>query len=380
MAVAAAVLVLLGATPAAASAAEELPSVTGNDCVPGSPDTVTDVPWAQTWLQPERAWELTDGRGVTVAVVDGGVGTPSSLSGGAVKQSATDCSGHGTFLASLVAGRPVGEAAFSGVAPAATILNVEVATGAYASGPPVAPPDELADGIRAAVSGGAGVVLLGAVSTGPSADLADAVRAAVRANVVVVSGVGTVRGSDSRLAESYPSAYDGVIGVAAMQLTGEVATFSAFSDDVDLAAPGVGVLGAAPKGPGHYVTDGTAVAAAFVAGTVALVRSYRPDLTVADVTERLRLTAAPTAQRAALGYGVVNPAAAVGDELPASAGRTSDAVTTVAVAPDRPPVTDHTAGLIAVAVAGTGLAAAALAAFAGVVVRRGRARRWRAPS
>lgn len=375
-------LLFSGVPATAASNAEELPSVTGSDCVPGSPHTVTDVPWAQQWLMPARAWDLTRGDGVTVAVVDSGVGTPSSLSGGAVKQSTKDCAGHGTFLASLVAGRQTGPAAFTGVAPAASILNVKITTGSVASGPPVATPSALAGGIQSAISGGARVIVLGAVATGPSNALEDAVQAAIQADVLIVAGVGTVEGSGSRLAESYPSAYEGVIGVAAMERTGEVAAFSALSDDVDLTAPGVGVLGAAPTGSGHYVTDGTAVAAAFVAGTAALVRAYRPDLDAGAVTRRLEVTAAQSpaqGRHTAMGFGVVDPAAAVGAELPPTAGETEPPPSAVAVTPDRPPVEDRDAELIALTVAGIGLGASVVAGLVELIVRRGRARRWHAP-
>ncbi|TQS40629.1 S8 family serine peptidase [Cryptosporangium phraense] len=375
--------VLVGASPAAAeSGAGELPTVTGSDCVPDSPRTVTDLPWAQQWLMPSAAWTLTRGKGVTVAVVDGGVGSPASLRQGAVKNPGKDCTGHGTLLASLVAGRKAGLVAFSGVAPAATILSVKVTTSSPGSGPPMATPSTLAGAIRSAVSGGAKVVLLGAVSTTPSKTLADAVKAAVRANVLIVAGVGTVSGSGSKLAESYPSAYPGVVGVAAMQMTGEVASFSAYSDDVDVMAPGVGVVGAAPSGSGHYVTDGTAVAAAFVAGTAALVRSYRPDLDVAAVTERLELTAAPSpakGRHAAMGFGVVDPAAAVAYELPPTAGKTDAPAMVVRASADRPTLPDRDADLIALVVAVAGLGVAAVAGFVALIVRRGRARRWRAP-
>src|SRR5687768_3846063 len=34
---------------------------------------IAELPWAQRWLQPDRVWPLTGGRGVTVAVVDSGV-------------------------------------------------------------------------------------------------------------------------------------------------------------------------------------------------------------------------------------------------------------------------------------------------------------------
>jgi membrane-anchored mycosin MYCP len=74
---------------------------------------------------------------------------------------------------------------------------------------------------------------------------------------------------------------------------------------VDLAAPGVKVatIGRSGTGPQY--------AAAFVAGTVALVRSAHPSLSAADVTQLVLRTATPWSNPDDYGAGLVNPYAAV---------------------------------------------------------------------
>lgn len=341
-------------SPAQAASVPTLPSGSDSSCVAPSTQTVTELPWAQKWLAPARAWDLTRGRGTTVAVVDSGVGSPASLAG-AVESGTTDCRGHGTFLASLVAGRPRDGIGFSGIAPAATVLAVPITTTADVASPVrLAAPDGLAHGIIDAVEQNADVVLIGANANTGSDALRYAVRVASAANVLVVAGVGTVD-RNGRPLGAYPAAYPEVLGVGAIEANGVAAPFSAAGGDVDLAAPGVGIVGAGPSGDGHYAADGTAMAAAFVAGTAALVRAYRPDLDADGVVARLRFTAVPppTLPRdAALGFGTVNPAGAVGDEIPADVGVTAAPPSVAAVAVPARPKPDHAAEFAAVAITG----------------------------
>jgi len=87
------------------------------------------MPWPQQQMAPERAWELTRGDGVTVAVVDTGVSADSGPLTGAVRDGVDvapgsnggdaddDCIGYGTFVAGLIAARPREGVGFAGVAP-----------------------------------------------------------------------------------------------------------------------------------------------------------------------------------------------------------------------------------------------------------------------
>jgi len=101
------------------------------------------------------------------------------------------------------------------------------------------------------------------------------------------------------------------------------------SAGVDLSAPGAAAFSIAPTGPGHYAVSGNAVAAAYVAGTVALVRAYRPQLHQAEVRDRLKHLAEP----------------ASGGPDPAQGAGTVDAYAAVAaVSADRQPVSAPVAG------------------------------------
>jgi subtilisin family serine protease len=324
------------------------------------------TPWPQRLLDPGRVWPLTTGKGVTVAVLGTGVdatnpqfGAGRVTGGGA----GTDCDGRGTFAAGIVAARATGATTFAGMAPDVRVLPVRY-TQTTDQGNADVDPGRLADAIDTAVAAGAGVVYVVVPSTVDSPALRSAVARAYAADAVVVAP-----------ATGYPAADPAVLAVAAVAPDGTAASDLA-GDHVDLAAPGTGLvsLGAGSEGrPGHvWPVDDPVFAAAFVAGTVALVRAYRPDLTAADVVARVERTASRTAaggRDPKLGWGVVNPYAAVTaegvDGVPASgAGPT-------AVAPARPapaPARD----IAAVWVAAAFLMVAGGLAFAALALRRWR--------
>ncbi|HEY3469448.1 MAG TPA: peptidase S8, partial [Amycolatopsis sp.] len=129
------------------------------------------------------------------------------------------------------------------------------------------------------------------------------------------------------------------------------------------------------------VTD-PGLAAGYVAGVAALVRSYHPELTGDQVLTRLTLTAhrPPSGGHdPRLGWGVVDAYAAVSSTLPADVAAPgavvpagSGAAVAPAAAPARRPA-DVAAGTIALA----GVAAAAAAGVTVAAVRRARRRGWR---
>ncbi|HXV92702.1 MAG TPA: S8 family serine peptidase, partial [Pseudonocardia sp.] len=104
------------------------------ECAEPSVDRTADVPWPQVALGYDRAWNLSEGAGTVVAVVDTGIDVdvpqlgdrvsigPDLLGDG--EGAGTDCAGRGTFLAGIVAGAPAPGMGFVGVAPEAGLVAV----------------------------------------------------------------------------------------------------------------------------------------------------------------------------------------------------------------------------------------------------------------
>src|SRR5690349_15688481 len=98
--------------------------------------------WVLSALDVSSAWQVTQGRRVTVAVIDSGVDpTVSDLTGSVTTgpdftrvhtpRSNPNWGAHGTWMASLIAGHghgPGGKDGILGVAPQSRILSIRVIT------------------------------------------------------------------------------------------------------------------------------------------------------------------------------------------------------------------------------------------------------------
>ncbi|MEU4553989.1 type VII secretion-associated serine protease mycosin [Micromonospora violae] len=355
---------------------------------------VAATPWPQQRYDPARLATLATGAGVTVAVVDSGVdrvhpqlagrvlaGTDLLDPGG---DGGRDCAGHGTGVASIIAAAPRPDVAFRGLAPGARILPVRVSEQQVVQGREsgrTVSADEFARAIRWAVDHDADVVNLSVVLYADDPEVRSAVRYAVDRNVVLVAAAGNLH--DSGDPRPFPASYDGVLGVGAIGADGGRATFSQTGPYVDLVAPGSEVLTAAP-GLGHHRVEGTSYAAPFVAATAALLREYRPELTAAQVAQRIIATADPApgpGHGGGYGAGVLNPYRAVTET---SGGGAAGARPVAALADDRTDPAElarqsrraaaRDRALLVGAVAGLTAVTVVLLAL---VVPRGVRRRWR---
>jgi type VII secretion-associated serine protease mycosin len=352
------------------------------DCVKPATKVATELPWAQARLTPEAVWHLTRGAGVTVAVVDSGVDAAvPQLSGRVVPgpdlgagRADSDCTGHGTFAAGLIAARPVAGVPFVGVAPDATILSIR-----YADGAQDGATARLAEAVRVAVDAGARVVCVCAEAFDAGGQLRDAIRYASARDVLVVAASPATPTDGPR---PDPDVLRDVLAVGAIDKTG-AAVHVAGLGVTDLVAPGADVTSVGPAGPGHWVSGGRGYAAAFVAATAALVRAYHTRLTAAQVERRLEATAdhpGGTLPDARLGWGVVNPYAAVTFVLPEEYGAVAARRSPPPNVPVlRPAAPNPAAALAGLATAGVAVGLSIVASVAALAVRRGRARRWRAP-
>lgn len=337
-------------------------------------------PWAQRQLDPSRVWPLTTGSGVTVAVIDSGVDARQPALAGAVQQGADmvqpglpadyDCVGHGTVVAGLIAARPLPGSAFAGIAPGATILPVRQTESDQQEANGAA---FLASAIDYAVSGGAAVINISITTSGSTPALAAAVRYALDNNVVVVAAAGN-DGAGASGAKVYPADYPGVLAVGAVGRDGQPLSFS--SPGALVVAPGADIVGPRAGGDGLVTGQGTSFATAFVSGAAALVRSYLPGLTAAQVVRRIEATADHPAGKLPgplLGWGEVDPYAAVTAVLPAQPPPAPGLARLPLPSRPRPPVSQLPAVLVAAAC----LAVVAVLLAAAVVLPAARRRGWR---
>ena len=279
--------------------------------------------WHLPQIKMEQAWDMAQGEGAVVAVVDTGIAYEDytdPVTGKIFKQAPdlagtafvagydfvnddthpNDDEGHGTHVAGTVAQTTNNTLGVAGVAFNASLMPVKV-LGANGSGTLA----DVADGIRWAADHGAKVINLSLGTTASSNTVKNAVAYAYSKGVTVVAAAG----NDGKKRNTYPAAYDQyVIAVGAVRYDKQRARYSNYGSFVDLVAPGGdlnvdqnkdgygdGVLQQTfaqgnPVQFGYYFYQGTSMAAPHVAGAAALLISKGVN-SPSEVRSRLESTA-----------------------------------------------------------------------------------------
>ncbi|MFH9855684.1 S8 family serine peptidase [Streptomyces althioticus] len=292
------------AAPAADGKRQELPPMPSAldpradavECTAASREKAEKQDWSRQRLDLARAHQHGTGAGTTVALVDTGVSTDAAGLGGRVTArgaAGDDCVGHGTFLAGLIVGEGWGRTRLPGVAPEAELLALRGTDERGSAGAAL-----VAGAVRDATAAGADVIAVGVALPKRDEELTSAVAEAIDAGAVVVAAAtpdpphaGATRETPART--YWPAGEPGVLSVADMLPSGARPGDALPTDGVDLVAPGAGVVSGGPRGDGHYLGAGASVAAAYTAGTAALVRAARPDDTPEEIVHRLTSTAYP---------------------------------------------------------------------------------------
>jgi subtilisin family serine protease len=325
----------LAATAVVALAGASAPAIAAQ---PGETATGVHADYIRSgeyWLDEygiRSAWSTTEGKGITIAIIDTGVdGSIPDLAGAVT--GGTDFSGHGssngqtpegdaedrdhgTMVASLAAGR--GTSATSGVigvAPQAHILSISIGFGAEATNSD----DQIAAAVTWAVNHGANVINMSltrnTLTWPPSWD--KAFLYAMQHNVVIVAAAGN-RGSGTTEVGA-PATMPGVLTVAGVNREGQASSAaSAQGITIGVSAPSEQLLGATPDG--QFVEwEGTSGSTPIVAGVVALVMAAHPGISADNAINRVLMTATDAGAKGVdpiYGYGLVNAAAAVRDNVP----------------------------------------------------------------
>ncbi|MBO0805996.1 MAG: S8 family serine peptidase, partial [Nocardiopsaceae bacterium] len=316
------------ALPAAAARAATGSPATGSTSTGGSA-TGSYAPnphewWLDSshWNVQQKVWPVTEGAGVTVAVVDGGVQASNPDLPGVVEPGADmlgypgngehdykSNGGHGTEMAELIAGQGTGDSQFGtdpvGIAPRAKILPVHVVNPSTSMAP-------VPRGIRYAVDHGASVINISLGWDAPSPTACDpsmqqAVAYALAHDVVVVAAAGNT--NQNGLAPQDPSTCAGVLAVGGVVPNGSPWKDSTPGPQVSVAAPAAPMYAVSSDGRQSTLKGaGTSSSTALVSGAAALIRSRYPKMPWYQVDQRLIGTAIPDGPRPnnGTGYGIID--------------------------------------------------------------------------
>lgn len=294
-----------------------------------SPSQVQAQQWWLDKLNVRKAWTITKGAGVTVAVLDGGVDAsfgdlrgavvPGFVPGGTGDgRKDTDASYHGTLMADDIAGRGTGFGLL-GIAPEAKIMPVVVPNDNNIEDTTIQALDHLS-----AMAHPPQVVNMSYGWEAPcSAEMQQSVARATAKGMILVASAGN-KGEQGN-PPSAPASCPGVVAVGAVDQSIQPWSGSTRAGYVALAAPGVHIIGYDTSASTHYgYADGTSDSAAIVSGVFALLRAHFPKASSRDlVTRALYLTysldGTKHQRNPQVGFGVVLPYDALTRAVPSGA-------------------------------------------------------------
>ncbi len=206
---------------------------------------------------------------------------------------------HGTHVAGIIGADRTNSLGIMGVADAVRIMGVR------------AVPDgderdkDVANAIRYAVDNGAQIINMSfGKDYSPEREVVDeAMRYALAKGVLLIHAAGN-DGKDIDTAANYPASrfIDGkmiphmiTVGASAAPNTADlIASFSNYGkQNVDVFAPGKDIYSTVPTGNQYENNSGTSMASPVVAGVAAVLKSYFPKLTYADIKRIILQSATP---------------------------------------------------------------------------------------
>jgi type VII secretion-associated serine protease mycosin len=298
---------------------------------PASADAIRD---REYWISDygfQKAWKITKGAGVKVAIIDTGIdvthpdlqdavtlGLDVSSQGTYAEQNPIQDFGfHGTMVASLLAGRGHDKnSGVIGVAPEAQIISIAMRFDIENP----STDEQIAKGIRNAVDAGAKVINLSLTRNSRDwpALWDEAFQYAFDKDVVVVAAAGNRAGGTDQVGA--PATIPGVLVVAGVDKNAQASNQASTEGlTIGVSAPATDLVSAYP-GADYKIWSGTSGAAPIVSGLVALVRAQYPELDANNVINRVIATATKMTDEpysTEFGYGLIDPEKALTAEVPA---------------------------------------------------------------
>lgn len=251
--------------------------------------TVKAAVQVQTWgykhIKANTATKLGyTGKGVKIAVVDSGINKnhPDLKIAGGVSKIAdlntfSDKFGHGTHVAGII-GAQNNSIGTVGVAPDASIYSVRVLSDLG-----MGDVSDVIAGIQWAIDQKMDIINLSLTTETNSQALQEVVKKAYDKGIVIIAASGNDRANTKIKDVLFPARLSSVIAVGSVSPLNKLSYFSNYGPNQELVAPGENIkstfvdLKTATQDD-YFVSEGTSMAAPFVAGTFAQYKEAYPHL------------------------------------------------------------------------------------------------------
>ncbi len=262
-------------------------------------------------INAPKAWGTTKGNSLVVGVLDTGVdANHPDLEGkifgseNLLPEDKNDAIGHGTEVSGIIAANTNNKQGIAGVSWNTKILPIKV-TDEYGQ----ARVSTVVEALDRTYTEGVKIVQISLSTSQFSQVLKDSVQEANERGILIISTAGNTGEREVR----YPAAFEGVIGVGAVNSSKKIESYSTLGDHVSLVAPGASIYTTSLYS-GYSSVSGTSFAAPQVAGTAALIWSVAPDISSEDVRQILFQSAEDLGEPGkdfVFGNGLLNTEAAV---------------------------------------------------------------------
>jgi len=287
-----------------------------------------DDMWGLKRINAENAWKLSTGEGVTIAVLDSGIGNHSEISpqlwtnaeeaGGSPGidddnngyvddfwgwdfhndlDFPHDGYGHGTHVAGIIGAKGNNNKGIIGVAYDSKIMPLKILGDGR-----ISYPDRIAAGIRYAADMDA-KILSCSFAAPYNNDVISAFRYAFDKGCIIIASAG----NDDDIINEYPAMLDYTVAVGSIGEDNTRSSWSNYGIDLDVVAPGEDILSLRAPGtnitgsssdfvpPGNFDAEylrlsGTSMSTPYVSGLAALMLSQSPTLTYEDFVRRLKFS------------------------------------------------------------------------------------------
>lgn len=194
---------------------------------------------------------------------------------------------HGTYISGIIGAKTNNGEHISGIAGGWNDNGISMLLykNGYIDHPPGTFKDEVIEGIEYAISENVNVIQM-AFGCEDGLDIEAALDFAYNNGVFLVAAAGNGGGDIS-----FPANHDKVFAVGATDYNDLVTNYSNYGDELNLCAPGENILGLQPGNSIVALEGRTSAASAIVSGTIGLMLSTNPSLTLSQIEEILHESA-----------------------------------------------------------------------------------------